>query len=277
MQTEWGIDQRAVSSGAVYADLDNDGDLDLVVNNINQEAFVYRNNSREQGGGSYLAVKLQGKGGNTEAIGAKVYAFSNGMKQYEEVNPARGYLSRVPAEVHFGFGQASKADSLVIIWPDGARQTDDWGSAESAVGGQRGRGDGAGARAEDPRHACIRQGAGLHRLQMIGFGDNDFKRQLLMLFMYSRTGPVIAQADVNKDGREDLYISGDKIRTGRLYLQQPGGKFDASGPSLGSRGQLDGFGGRFFRCQRRRMAGPIYRQGGYSLWEPNTPPLQDQL
>src|SRR6202007_1743327 len=90
MQSSWGIDQGSVSSGAVYADLDNDGDLDLVVNNINQDAFVYRNMSRERDHTAYLAVQLAGGGGNTAAIGAKVYVYTNGMRQYQEVNPARG-------------------------------------------------------------------------------------------------------------------------------------------------------------------------------------------
>src|SRR6185312_15259864 len=123
MQTGWGIDQGSVSAGAVYADLDNDGDLDLVVNNINQDAFVYRNMSREQDHTSYLAVKLEGVGKNTAAIGAKVYVYANGMKQYEEMDPARGYLSCMPGELHFGLGKATVVDSAVIIWPDGSGQT----------------------------------------------------------------------------------------------------------------------------------------------------------
>ncbi|HXB08445.1 MAG TPA: VCBS repeat-containing protein, partial [Puia sp.] len=281
MQSAWGIDQPAVSSGAVYADLDNDGDLDLVVNNINQDAFVYRNNSREQGGGSFLSVKLVGKGGNTAAIGAKVYAFNKGMTQYQEINPARGYLSCMPAEAHFGFGKATTADSLVIVWPDGLRQRmervnlnqrlvlkEEGAGQELAVAGVGNGQSGEAVFSKAPAFIDYKQE---------GFGDNDFKRQLLMLFMYSRTGPVIARADVNKDGREDLFISGDKTRPGRLYTQQPGGRFEVSGPALGSEDSSTTSAAVFFDANGDGWPDLYIAKGGYSLWEPNTPALQDQL
>lgn len=287
MQTEWGIDQPAVSSGAVYADLDNDGDLDLVVNNINQEAFVYRNNSREQGGGSYLAVKLQGKGGNTAGIGAKVYAYGNGMMQYGEVNPARGYLSCVEAGVCFGFGQASMADSLIIVWPDGRRQkmngvqlnqrltVKEEGAMAQVAKDRPGAGGGRGTAHALP--TVFTQSPAFIDYKQVGFGDNDFKRQLLMLFMYSRTGPVIARADVNKDGREDLFISGDKVRPGRMYMQLPGGKFDASGPAMGYEDSSTISAATFFDANGDGWPDLYIARGGYSLWEPNTPVLQDVL
>src|SRR6185437_7630533 len=219
MQTGWGIDQGSVSAGAVYADLDNDGDLDLVVNNINQDAFVYRNMSREHDHTSYLPVKLEGVGKNTAAIGAKVYVYANGMKQYEEMDPARGYLSCMPGELHFGLGKATVVDSAVIIWPDGSGQTLRNVTANQLLTVKEGAEkimvkDGLPIgptifHAESP----------LIDYHQDGFGDNDFKRQLLMLFMYSRTGPVLAKADIDKDGREDLFISGGKTAPGRVYLQ----------------------------------------------------------
>ncbi|HWB90406.1 MAG TPA: VCBS repeat-containing protein, partial [Puia sp.] len=110
-----------------------------------------------------------------------------------------------------------------------------------------------------------------------GFGDNDFKRQLLMLFMYSRTGPVIAGGDVDKDGREDLFISGDKNRPGRLYLQRPGGKFGTAGPDIVHEDSSTVAAAAFFDANGDGWPDLYVARGGYSLWEPNTPALQDVL
>ena len=276
MQRSWGIEQGAVSSGAVYADLDNDGDLDLVVNNINQEAFVYRNMSREQGGASFLRVKLTGKGGNTAAIGAKVYVYANGMVQYQEVNPARGYLSCMPAELHFGVGKTERVDSVVVIWPDGMRQRD-WGiAANQLMEIREDRATPVEAHASvvsplfTPVHAPI-------DYKPEGFGDNDFKRQLLMLFMYSRTGPVIARADIDKDGREDLFISGDKTHPGRLFYQQAGGVSTPGRPDINHEDSSTVSAAAFFDANGDGWPDLYIAKGGYSLWEPNTPVLQDQL
>lgn len=284
MQAAWGIDQRAVSSGAVYADLDGDGDLDLVVNNLNSEAFVYQNMSRERGGANYLAVKLEGRGGNTAAIGAKVYVYSNGMMQYEEVNPARGYLSCVVAEVHFGLGKAEAADSVVIDWPDGPRQRMDGVKANQRLV-VREEGEwltkaGSGGRAGFAKWmgpTVFSKAPDFVDYNQVGYGDNDFKRQLLMLFMYSRVGPVIEKADIDKDGREDLFISGDKSRPGRMYMQKENGRLEATGPSLGSEDSSTTAAAAFFDANGDGWPDLYIAKGGYSLWEPNTPVLQDVL
>ena len=289
MQSSWGIDQGSVSSGAVYADLDNDGDLDLVVNNINQDAFVYRNMSRERDHTAYLAVQLAGGGGNTAAIGAKVYVYTNGMRQYQEVNPARGYLSCMPAELHFGLGKATVVDSVGIVWPDGSAQTLRNVAANQRLvvkemAGGAVVGPAGGARAAAPAvPAAVTGGAVFSKApayidySMEGYGDNDFKRQLLMLFMYSRTGPVIAKADVDKDGREDLYISGGKTGPGRVYLQQTPAKFQAVGPEIGHEDSATVSAAAFFDANGDGWPDLYVARGGYSLWEPHTSALQDQL
>jgi hypothetical protein len=276
MQAQWGINQAAVSSGAVYADLDNDGDLDLVVNNINSEAFVYRNTSSEQGGVSWLGVRLSGNGGNTAAIGAKVYVYSGGKTQYAEVNPARGYLSCVPAEAHFGLGAAKTADSVIIVWPDQRRQRMDGVALNQklVLKEEGATAQPAAAVAAKPVFAAA---PALIDYKPEGFGDNDFKRQLLMLFMYSRTGPVIAAGDVNKDGREDLFISGDKTRPGMLYLQQAGGAIAPSGPAIVHEDSSTVAAAAFFDANGDGWPDLYIAKGGYSLWEPHSAALQDEL
>ena len=285
MQTAWGIDQGAVSSGAVYADLDGDGDLDLVVNNLNSEAFVYQNMSREQGGGNYLAVKLEGSGGNTAAIGAKVYVYTGGMRQYEEVNPARGYLSCMPAELHFGIGKAEMADSMLIVWPDGMTRWMTQVKANQRLVVKEGPApDLSFGKVTQRARFPVRRGPTIFKkapdlidYTPVGFGDNDFKRQLLMLFMYSRTGPVIEKADVDKDGKEDLFISGDKTRPGRVYLQRDNGAFEPSAYALGSEDNSTTAAAAFFDANGDGWPDLYVAKGGYSLWEPNTPALQDVL
>jgi hypothetical protein len=119
---DWGVNQPSNSNGAIYADLDNDGDLDLVVNNINRPAFIYRNESRKLNGNHFLQVHLTGDAGNTQGLGAKLKIFYNGQMQTLEQNPARGYLSNVSFTLHFGLGTVEKADSLIIIWSSGKVQ-----------------------------------------------------------------------------------------------------------------------------------------------------------
>ena len=120
---EWGMNQASNSNGAAYADLDNDGDLDLVVNNINQAAFVYQNEAQNTTNHHYLKVNLQGEGLNTQGIGAKATLFNNGKRQTLEQVPSRGYLSSVSPVLHFGLRQTANVDSLIVIWPSGKKQT----------------------------------------------------------------------------------------------------------------------------------------------------------
>ncbi|BAU53795.1 ASPIC and UnbV [Mucilaginibacter gotjawali] len=224
-QVEWGLSQPGVSSGAVYADLDNDGDLDLVINNINQPASIYQNMSRENNNTNYLAVKLKGTGKNTNAIGAKVYVYIPGNMQYQEVNPNRGYLSCVSTTLNFGLGDNKTVDSVRIIWPDQTTQTMASVNANQLL-------NIAYQSALKPYTPAVAVNKPVfkHADPVIDFKPdeitlNDFKRQLLMLFMYSKTAPVIAKADVNKDRLEDLFVSGTQDSPGKIYLQQPGGKF----------------------------------------------------
>jgi hypothetical protein len=277
-QVEWGLNQPGISNGAVYADLDNDGDLDLIVNNINQPASIYQNMSRENNNTNYLAVKLKGTGKNTNAIGAKVYIYTPGNLQYQEVNPNKGYLSCVSTMLNFGLGDNKTADSVRIIWPDQTSQ-----SLVSVKADQLLIINYQSALKPYIPASAVKKPVFTHTAPIIDFKPeeitiNDFKRQLLMLFMYSKTAPVIAKADVNHDGLEDVFISGEKDSPGKIYLQQPGGKYNEVNIVRGSTENTGTTAtAAFFDANGDGSPDLYLAKGGYSLYEPNTPELQDEL
>jgi hypothetical protein len=277
-QTEWGLNQTNMSNGAIYADLDNDGDLDLVVNTINQPASLYRNHSTDVHHTAYLAVKLKGAEKNTQAVGAKVYVYTPSQAQYQEVNPNRGYLSCVSTTLNFGLGTNQRADSVRIIWPNQTTQllTNVKANQLLQLTGQPK--DKPVAQAAAAPKKMFRSAAPLFDFKPEEVTLNDFKRQVLMLFMYSKTAPVLVKADVNKDGRDDLFVSGAKDEVGKLYLQQPGGKFvEAPLGRSTSRPAGTVAAATFFDATGDGYPDLYVAKGGYALYEAGQDELQDEL
>lgn len=212
-----GINQTANSNGAVYADLDNDGDLDLAVNNINKAAFIYRNNADKKDH-NFLTVKLEGKKGNTRGIGAKISIFYDGKQQHLEQSPARGYLSSVSSILHFGLGTSEQVDSLLVRWNSGLQQLiTKIDSNQELVLDET---DAVEAMVKKKTSAPLLT----ERESPIPFSSsaapiNDFKRQSLLVAQLSHSGPIMVKADVNKDGLEDIVIGGAQGQSAQLFLQ----------------------------------------------------------
>jgi hypothetical protein len=277
-QQAWGLNQTNMSNGAVYADLDNDGDLDLVVNTINQPASIYRNHSTDVHHTSYLALHLKGPNQNTQAVGAKVYVYAAGQAQYQEVNPNRGYLSCVSTTLNFGLGASQRADSVRIIWPNQTSQLLTGVKANQLLqltGQPSGK---LVAQKSVTLKPVFRPAAPLFDFKPEEVALNDFKRQLLMLFMYSKTAPVIVKADVNKDGLDDLFVSGAKDEVGQVYLQQPGAKFVKAAlgrPTSLAAGTVAA--AAFLDANGDGYPDLYVAKGGYSLYEAGQAELQDEL
>jgi hypothetical protein len=227
---EWGLEQLAMSNGAAYADLDNDGDLEIIINNVNERAFVYRNNSSQQTGtGNFLDVELIGRDRNTRGIGAKVFVYSGGSMQLMEVNPVRGFQSSVTDIQHFGLAEKLRIDSVIVEWPRAGRevrfdveanQRIKFEEKNSTLKGE------AGKQITGPPIFSVEETD--IDFEHREFDFIDFKRQPLMPFMFSHTGPVLASADVNGDGLEDLFIGSSKGQPSRIVLQQGNGTFNES-------------------------------------------------
>ncbi len=221
----WGITSPGISSSAIYADLDLDGDLDLVVNRINQEVLFYENTSEKNSPPNFLNLQLQYKDKNLFGTGTKIQVYAGGSVQYLEVNPARGYLSSLPYNQHIGLGNQKMADSVVIIWPDQSRQI------LSAVPSGYHKIDYKGTAFA---MAPAKKGTTIFKpvdktwvaYQHQAVEVNDFKRQLLMTFMYSQTGPLIKQADLDNNKQADLILAGNPNEGPVIYLNQSNGRFE---------------------------------------------------
>ncbi|MBL4674997.1 MAG: VCBS repeat-containing protein [Mucilaginibacter sp.] len=275
-QVEWGLDQQNISGGAVYADLDNDGDLDLVVNAINQPASVYQNNSIENFKTHYIAFKLKGEGQNTAAIGSKIYLYTAAGTQNQELIPGRGYLSSVSTTLNFGLGSQTKIDSVKIIWPNQTVQYLKDIKADQQITVSPKPTDMAGLDAAPQK--LLSEVKPLIAYKPDEATDNDFKRQLLMTFMYSRTSPVMAKADVNGDKLEDIFVSGEKNSPGKLFIQQKGGTYQLVELVRGYEENIGSIAAAVFFDANGDGKPDLYlAKGGYANYEPNTANLQDEL
>jgi hypothetical protein len=221
------------SNGAAYADLDNDGDLDIVVNNADDISLIYKNNSSDLGIGNYLSIKLEGPEKNTIGIGARLIATQKDKQQIVEQYMTRGYQSSVDAILHFGLGKENVLEQLKIIWPDGKVQElkDVDGNRLITVDYR----DAKVVNTKSNPNAVVFADVTLktkvnHKHQENEF--DDFKRESLLPHKMSNFGPGLAVGDINNDGLDDFYVGGAKGFSGELYVQKNDNTFDKMSNSI---------------------------------------------
>ena len=273
----WGITQSSNSNGAAYADLDNDGDLDLIVNNINQSAFIYQNESDKISNNHYLQLKLQGTGKNTQGVGAKVTIYTKNKMQYLEQMPSRGFQSSVSPVLHFGLGKEDKIDSLRIIWPQKKVQLLKNIKADQQLTLNEKNATSGSEPLNIVKSIYSEVQSPIINKQKVNT-INDFKRQPLMVNPLSFSGPCITKGDVNGDGLEDVYVGGGSGLAGTLYIQQTGGKFSAkSEPAFDADKNSSDADAVFFDANGDGKPDLYVCSGGYDNYAVDDPLLQDRL
>jgi hypothetical protein len=274
---EWGIQVPSNSNGAAYADLDNDGDLDLIINNINLPAFIYQNQASETGKHHYLKVRLQGTAGNTQGIGAKIWLYAKGKQQYLEQNPARGYQSSVSPVLHFGLGTDQAIDSLRIVWTSGKQQLlkqvkpDQLLTLAEKNANQE-------YKAPKPTETLFKEVKSPIVFNQRKNTTNDFKRQPLLTNPLSFGGPCMAQADVNGDGLTDVFVGAGQGQASQLFLQQKDGSFkNKNTPAFQEDLKSEDADAVFFDANGDGHADLYVASGGYGNYQADDPLLQDRL
>lgn len=237
----WGFSQPSYSTGAAYADLDNDGDLDYVTNNTNEVASVYKNNSMELGRNHYIAFKLEGPDKNRAGFGTRVMITASKKVQYAEHYPYRGFQSTVDDIIHFGLGEDSVISSVRVEWPDGKVQQIN------------------GVKSNQTLKLSYENAQAIHVMDTTESGDRyfrvkpdnfltfkhaethyaDFKVQPLLPQKYSQNGPGMAVADLNGDGLDDFFIGGAYNQSGVIHIQKKDGSFNSKPLTTGIKYEED--------------------------------------
>ena len=277
--TAWGLGEPSISSGASYADLDGDGALDMVVNNANLEAFVFRNNVRtQQPANRYLTVSLEGSGMNRFAIGARVTLFAGVDRLTQELSPTRGFQSSVEYPLTFGVGTRASIDSMHVQWPDG-RRTVRASVATNTRLTLRHADAVAAPPAAAPRATLLSDVTAQGRIGFVHRENDfvDFDRERLIPRMLSTEGPASATADVNGDGLDDMYIGGAKDQAGQLLLQRPDGSFAPSSAAMFTQDAVsEDVGALFFDANGDRFP-DLYVVSGGTEYGVGAGALQDRL
>ena len=277
----WGLSTPSISSGAAYGDLDGDGAPDLVVNNVNQEAFIYRNNARAlRPENHFLRVKLEGEQKNRFGIGARASVFAGGRTFMQEESPTRGFQSSVDYVLDFGIGQSDVIDSLRVVWPDGRVSVQQRTPANQLVTVRQSEATLPAATSPTPAVATLL--ADVTDRVALGFKHQenefiDFERERLMPKLVSTEGPMMAVADVNGDGMDDIFIGGAKGQVSQLHVQQPNGKFVRTNPGVFEPDSIsEDLGAVFFDANRDGHL-DLYVVSGGNEYSEGASALQDRL
>ena len=272
-----GIDFKGFSNGAAYADLDSDGDLDLVINNLDDPAMIYENLARTQNQQHYLQIRLKGKEDNYFGLGAKVNLYYSDQKQYQELTATRGFQSSVAPVLHFGTGKHDRIDKVTVTWPNGTfQELKDVPVDQKMVIDQK--------EAQPSRKVVPLTWSKplFHQINPLQFVHqealfDDFSREPLLPFRLSSHGPCLAAGDINGDGQDDLYVGNGSEYAGALFVQREDGTFEKQTASvLNQDRQYEDVDAVFFDADQDQDL-DLYVVSGSSEYEAHSPELQDRL
>lgn len=282
MRDKWGIYYPSITYGGGYSDLDRDGDMDMVISNVNQSPWIYRNNSEKMNqGNNYIKFKLNGYAKNSAGLGTKVKIYVGDQVQYIQNSSARGYITTIIDDLHFGLGKATQVDLVEVEWLDGTKQVLTNVAANQTIVLDHAN---ASRSVKFPEHpvpaatfAAVDQKLGVDYQHKEADYD-DFLREFMLPHKMSTLGSGIAVADVNGDGTEDFYIGGAAGQSGALYTQSADGKFTRAAWEQGANDGLasEDAGALFFDADNDGD-NDLYVASGSNEFSANDPRYADRL